>query len=330
MALHEITFTSANGRDEIQAWIYVPAGTPRGVVQVVHGLGEHSRRYIHLINALLDAGFVVAADDHAGHGRTAMTTGIWQDAGQDGARVVVDDEQELRRIVTERFPGLPYVVFGHSWGSMIARALAHAHPQGLAGLALCGVAAQMKGLENPAVPAALDRAIAERGGEALDTDGISGGMFEGVLDRYADPQGPTDWIATEAAVVQDHAVDPYNNFGAPMTLRFARDFFTLYQQANDPAWAEPLARNLPVLILAGDQDPVANFGEGAYHLANGLWDAGFRDVRTRVYTGMRHEVHNEPQSRAEVEHEIVTFVERCAAAGSLPPCSPVSTCATPT
>ena len=118
MALHEVTFASANGRDEIQAWIHVPAAAPRGVVQIIHGLGEHSRRYLHLITALLDAGFVVAADDHAGHGRTAMRSGVWQDAGEDGASVVVQDEQTLREIAAERFPGLPHIVFGHSWGSI--------------------------------------------------------------------------------------------------------------------------------------------------------------------------------------------------------------------
>lgn len=312
MALHEVPFASTNGRDEIQAWIYVPTGEPRGIVQLIHGLGEHSRRYIHLISALLDAGFVVAADDHAGHGRTAMTSGVWQDAGEDGARVVVEDEQRLREIVAERFPGLPLLVFGHSWGSMIARALASTHAEGLAGLAICGVAAQMRGLENPELLAPLDAAIAERGGEALDTDGISAGMFDGVLDRYADVQGPTDWVASDRAVVADHAVDPYNNFGAPMTLRFARSFVDLYAQANAEHWMDPLPKDLPVLVLAGDQDPVANYGEGAYHVANTLWSAGLRDIRTRVYTGMRHEVHNEPGSRADVEAEIIAFAQRCA------------------
>lgn len=312
MALHEVPFTSANGRDEIQAWIYVPTGEPRAIVQVIHGLGEHSRRYLHLISALLDAGFVVAADDHAGHGRTAMVSGVWQDAGEDGASVVVADEQTLRETVTERFPDLPYVVFGHSWGSMIARVLASTYPQCLAGLAICGVAAQMKGLDNPNLAEALDAAIAEHGGSALDSDGISGAMFDGVLDRFGEGAGPTDWVALDRAVVADHAVDPYNNFGAPMTLRFARSFVTLYEQANAAGWEAPLAKDLPVLILAGDQDPVANYGEGAYHVANGLWDAGLRDVRTRVYTGVRHEVHNEPTTRVEAEAEIVAFVEHCA------------------
>ena len=92
MALHEIRFPSANGRDQIHGWIYAPATTPRAIVQIAHGLGEHSRRYLHLISALLDAGFVVAADDHAGHGATAVESGVWDDTGENGAAVVVDDE----------------------------------------------------------------------------------------------------------------------------------------------------------------------------------------------------------------------------------------------
>ncbi len=311
MALHEVPFTSTNERDEIQAWIYVPTAPPRAIVQVIHGLGEHSRRYLHLIAALLEAGFVVAADDHAGHGRTAMKSGIWQDAGDEGERVVVEDEQKLREIVTGRYPDLPYIVFGHSWGSMIARVLAATHPEGLAGLILCGVAAQMKGMENPELPKALAAAIAKDGGDSPDSEGIALAMFEGFLDRYPKGAGPTDWVALDKTIVADHAADPYNNFGVPMSLRFAYSFIELYRQANQ-GWEASLPKDLPVLILAGDQDPVANYGEGAYHVANTLWSAGLQDVRTRVYTGVRHEVHNEPTTRSDVEAEITSFVAHCA------------------
>ena len=97
-----------------------------------------------------------------------------------------------------------------------------------------------------------------------------------------------------------------------MSLRFARSFCELYDLANAEDWMAPLPADLPVLILAGDQDPVAGFGEGAYHVANGLWDAGLRDIRTHVYTGVRHEVHNEPSTRADVEAEIIAFAAHCA------------------
>ena len=55
--LHEVSFASFNGRDQVQGWIYVPACKPKGIVQVIHGFGEHSRRYLHMISAFLDAGY---------------------------------------------------------------------------------------------------------------------------------------------------------------------------------------------------------------------------------------------------------------------------------
>ena len=93
--LHEFSFLSYNDRDQVQAWIYVPAKKPVGVVQLVHGFGEHSRRYFHMIVQYLEAGFVVAADDHVGHGKTAVVNDTWGDWGDKGFETMVEDEKRL-------------------------------------------------------------------------------------------------------------------------------------------------------------------------------------------------------------------------------------------
>ncbi|WP_026927355.1 alpha/beta fold hydrolase [Granulicoccus phenolivorans] len=313
MSLREIEFTSANGRDSIQGWLYTPAAAPKGIVQLIHGLGEHSRRYLHLISALLDAGFAVVADDHAGHGRTAMLSGIWGDAGDDAARVVVADELTLQARAREELPDLPYVVFGHSWGSIIARGMAMDPAAALSGLALCGIAAQMRGLEQT-----LDRAELARlasGEHRVDPvpDTIVAQLFDGFLERFGDGAGPTAWVARDADVVADHARDPYNNFGAPMSARFVQGFADLYDRANGDEFYATLPTDLPVLIIAGEQDPVGNFGEGAFHVANRLHTTGHADVRARVFPGVRHEIHNEPETRADTEQEITDFATRVTA-----------------
>ena len=100
--LHEVKFPSTNGRDEVTGWIYVPAAQPEGIVQLIHGFGEHSRRYFHLIVALMDAGFIVAANDHVGHGATAIANGTCAcaycstDGGTDGGTLAIltDDGSE--------------------------------------------------------------------------------------------------------------------------------------------------------------------------------------------------------------------------------------------
>lgn len=310
MSLREIEFVSANGRDHIQAWVYVPVGVPRAVVQVVHGLGEHSRRYLHLTSALVDAGFVVVADDHAGHGRTAMQQGVWGDAGDGSAHVVVADELTLQAAARELFPGLPYVVFGHSWGSMIARAVASDPRAHLSGLALGGVAAQMRGIEQVLDRPALAGLASGDAAAAPAPQELVGQLFDGFLDRCGEGAGPTDWVALDSDVVADHGRDVFNNFGAPLSARFLQGFVDLYDQVNADSWYAGLPSDLPALILAGGDDPVANYGEGAYHVANRLVESGHSDVRTRVFPGVRHEVHNEPTTRAEAERELIDFVGR--------------------
>ena len=93
--LHEVKFQSFNERDEVYGWIYVPAAKPKGIVQVIHGYGEHSRRYLHMIVRFMDAGFIVAADDHVGHGKTALENDTWGDWGDKGCHTMMEDEHGL-------------------------------------------------------------------------------------------------------------------------------------------------------------------------------------------------------------------------------------------
>ena len=137
--LHEIKFASFNGRDEVTGWIYVPAiAEPEGIVQLVHGFGEHSRRYFHLIVSLMDAGFIVAANDHVGHGATAILNDTWGDWGDAGPHTMMEDEKLFKDAVCEKYPDLPYFMFGHSMGSMIARDFSTKYGDELSGAIYCG------------------------------------------------------------------------------------------------------------------------------------------------------------------------------------------------
>lgn len=309
MALRELEFTSHNGTDTIQAWVYEPAVTPVAVVQLIHGLGEHSRRYLHMTAALVDAGFVVVADDHAGHGRTAMQSGTWGDAGGESATVIVQDEVTLYRKAKELFPDLPYVVFGHSLGSMIARALVLQPGVEVDGLALGGIAVGMRGVESTLDREALKAAVAADG-SAPAADALVGQLFDGFYDRLGPDFGPTDWVARNADVVRDHGRDPFNNFGAPLSNRFLQGFVDVYDQANGDDFFDRLPQ-VPVAIFAGAEDPVTNYGEGAREVARRLEEKG-HDVELHIYPDVRHEVHNEPETRAETENSLIEFVHRAA------------------
>lgn len=305
MAIKDVQYPSSNQRDTIHGWIYTPITPPRAIVQIVHGFGEHSRRYLHMILTLLDMGYIVVANDHVAHGKTAQFNDTWGDPGDKGFMTTVEDEHTLRHMVEEAYPGLPYIMFGHSWGSMIGRAYAEKYHDDMAGLALCGIASQMPSAEN------IDREkihadIAAGKGPEPGLE-YMGALFEGTTERYENP-GPNDWIARSAEVVADHAADP-NNLSSPATIQLMADFVDMYDHIMSDGWADAIPTDLPVYIIAGDGDPVANYGEGAYHVANLLQNRGNRHVTTRVYSGYRHEVHNEPEIREQVEAELIQFIE---------------------
>lgn len=304
MSIREISFPSANGRDTIKAWAYTPLGKPRAVLQLIHGFGEHSRRYLHMISKFQAAGFVVYADDHIGHGKTGYDGGTLGDPHSGGYMTYLKDEKSLHDIARADYPQLPYFVFGHSWGSMLGRAYAALYGEDLAGLMLCGLVSQFKGCEleydDPGIRAALAADTYQPSGEWF------GKVFTGMTDRIESPNGPADWIAVNPDIVADHGGDMFNTFDT--TLELVWDLVELYHFIENPEWAAMVPSGLPVYLISGDQDPCGNYGEGLYHVANLLAESGNR-VSVKAYSGYRHEIHNELELRDEVEAGLISFAE---------------------
>lgn len=303
MSLKEISFPSANGRDTIKAWAYSPLGKPRGIIQLIHGYGEHSRRYLHMIAKYQEAGFVVYADDHLGHGKTGVDNGSLGDPHSGGYMTYLKDEKSLHDIAVADYPDIPFFVFGHSWGSMLARAYAAHYSEDIRGLILCGLCSQWAGCDraytNPDFRAAVEADPYQPAGEWFAR------VFSGMTDRIENPLSPADWIANDPRVVADHAGDPFNTFDT--TLELPWDFVQLYHFIESSQWAPMVPSNIPVYLIAGDQDPCGNYGEGLYHVANLLAENGNK-VSVKAYSGYRHEIHNEPDLRDQVEAGLIAFL----------------------
>ncbi len=299
----EFTFPSHNGRDQVYAWKYLPLGQPRAVVQLMHGFCEHSRRYLHMISAFTQAGFAVYCDDHIGHGKTGVMNHALGDSHAGGFETYLRDEKTLHDRAVSDYPDLPFLVFGHSWGSMLARGYAALYGGDIAALMLCGVVAQWhsceRAYEDAAMRAAYESEPARSAGEWF------GRVFENMNARIDDPVNGSAWLACDSRVVLDHGADPYN---APATtLELLWDLVALNHFIGQDDWAQRVPKHIPVYITGGDQDPVGNYGEGLYHVANQLARTGHRTA-VRVYPGYRHEIHNEPALQDEVEKSLLRFM----------------------
>ncbi len=305
--LHEVSFPSFNERDTVYGWIYVPAAKPAGIVQLVHGFGEHSRRYLHMIVRLMDAGFIVAADDHVGHGKTAVENGRWGDWGCKGPHTMMEDEHTLTGIVKEKYPDLPYFMYGHSMGSFITRDYIASYGDELSGAILCGTSGEFPTAKDGI--AYLEKLVAEGKGE--DSEPTVGAMLMGWMFSRC-PEGVklgNEWICDDPYVQADHAQDPFDAFTKPTSNRAFLYFCQMIDIITGPDWAKKVPKTLPVYNIAGDQDPVGQFGTGVYQVSNWLVQTGHQ-VETKLYSGYRHEIHNYAGLRDEVEAGMIAFLKK--------------------
>lgn len=307
--LHEFSFQSFNQRDQVQAWIYVPAAKPVGIIQLVHGFGEHSRRYLHMISRFLDSGYIVAADDHVGHGRTAVVNNAWGDWGDRGVHTMMEDEHTLTGLVKEKYPGLPYFLFGHSMGSFITRDYITAYGGELAAAVLCGTSGVFPGLQEGMTM--LQAAVDAGQGEASDPN-AAGALLGWMCERCTEEiRFGNEWICADPFVQADHAMDPLDAFSRPTSNRSFLDFCRMIDIITGPAWAEKVPKDLPIFNIAGGEDPVGQYGEGVRQVSRWLEDSGHK-VTTRIYEGYRHEIHNYSDLKDQVERDILDFLQSIA------------------
>lgn len=311
----EFGFPSWDDRSTIHAIVWLPAdglpARPRGIVQLIHGMSEHIERYDTFARFLVQNGFIVCGHDHIGHGHSVSTRAeLGHMPPENGADVLVEDVDTLRYIVAHAFgPELPYFIFGHSMGSFTLRVYLTRHGEGLAGAILCGTG------QKPQIISLAGNALANLGakvrGDHAKSDLIHT-MADGAFTRAVDdPQTEFDWISTDRANIEEYIRDDLNGFQFTLGGYAALTRLTLL--AANLELAKKIPNDLPLLFIAGAQDPVGDSGAGVKAAADMMEKAGAEDVEVILYDGMRHEVLNEADA-AIVFDDILAWLDAVLAA----------------
>ena len=302
-------FDSCSGLAEIYYRVWKPVNkSPRGAVQVVHGMAEHGERYEGFAAALCAAGFDVWVMDLLGHGESAAGKDELGYFGREhGWKNLVGDIRLMTRRMRETYPDdLPIFLYGHSMGSFLARAYCERYSEDLAGAAFCGTSAP-----NPAAPAGIFMAklIAALRGETHRSallDNIAFGQYN---SKYpGKPRTKFDWLNTDEAEVDKYIAD--DRCGFLFTARGMLDLFSLLKSVSSKQWFTSIPYQLPVLVIGGGQDPVAGYGKGMELVARRLREAGCNRLTCTVFPEMRHEILLEP-ARDEVYAAIIQWLN-CA------------------
>lgn len=242
-----------------QGWL--PSATPRAVLLIVHGLAEHSGRYMNVASHFVSRGYAVYGLDHRGHGRSPGLRCYTERFSH-----YPDDLKVFLSIVRRRHDSTPLFILGHSVGATIATAYASRHRGGADGLITTGASLKVGESLSP-----LHIAIARLLSRLLPKTGVT------VLDASA--------ISRDESVVKAYINDPLVYRGkikARTGAEIIRTMLKLPQQMPQI--------KLPILIMHGGADRLSD-PEGSRMLYERV---GSKDKTLKLYEGFYHEILNEP------------------------------------
>lgn len=282
-----------------------PEQPPRAIIQLSHGMAEHSARYARFAAALCEHGYGVYANDHRGHGQTATSPDdLGHYADEHGWDKVVSDQVELLAEIKSRHPDVPVFMMGHSMGSYIARAAALRVGAELGGLVLSGTNHDHPGLYKTfRLVAAAERARLGKRGKSKLLYKLS---FESFNKQIEHPRTEADWLSRDPTEVDKYVADPLCGYQCSTQLWW--DMFGGLVEIFSQARIATLPKQLPIYILAGERDPLNNRLAAIKKLHMALEEAHLADVTLRVYQGARHELLNET-NRDEVTRDLIGWLD---------------------
>ncbi len=293
----------------VNRWIPDSIEDIKGVVQLHHGLAEHSLRYDRLGSILAENGWVLNAYDMRGHGKTAENaekkgTGIFGKlADKDGFNRVVDDLHEIIDNVKKDFAGKKTVLLGHSFGSFVSQGYIEKYGNDINACILCGTAGP-----NPALVAvgkiAANIVKSVKGPDSI-VPLLSKMAFGSYNKRIKNPSSPNSWLSANELNVQMYEADQWCGF--PLTTSFFCDMLSGLSQIHKLPNIKAIPNELPVFFIFGSEDPVGSYGESIRKLHKIYQDKGMKKVYIKEYAGDRHEILNE-DDKESVEADIIGWI----------------------
>ena len=284
------TFTVPGAADGVQlSTLVIAPESPKAVVQFVHGMAEHKERYIPVMNFLSESGFACVICDLRGHGESVKSQKELGWMGKGGMRALVDDVHCVTDWAKTQYPGLPFFLFGHSMGSMIVRSYLKKYDRDIDGLFVCGSPSK-----NPAAGLGnfLAGCIGVLSGQHHRSKFLAN-LCTGKNDQKFKGDGIRNaWLSTNRANVQEYNNDPLCGFIFTVN-GYRNGVFRLMKDIYSEKGWEVTHPELPIHFIAGADDPCIINLKKFSKAVSFLRGRGYREVTSKVYPGMRHEILNE-------------------------------------
>ncbi|MBQ6264469.1 MAG: alpha/beta fold hydrolase [Clostridia bacterium] len=286
--MKELTITAQDGLG-LSAALF-EKDDPKAVIQVIHGAMEHKERYYHFCSFLNEQGYAVIVSDNRGHG--ASVNDRYFLGNFDDPMKIVEDQFEITKYIKGHYPGKDLYMFGHSFGSMLARIYLQEHDDEIKKLVLTGTMF-------PMLIAEAGTALAK-----WNSRKFGGSTYKGPVPAIAN-SGVDLWVCADPDTMQAYRNDPlvqnckYTNDSVKGLI----EADSLLKKTGAYKVKNP---SLPILTANGKNDVCRGTFLGLNKTVRLLNKIGYNRVFTITYPGMRHEVINETD-KASVYDDIVRF-----------------------
>ena len=302
MKIKEMTVNSNYDGLPLKGVVYEPDETPKGIVQLVHGMVEYKARYEHVLRFFAENGYVTACFDQRGHGESVLSEEDFGWFGDFKGKAIVDDCAQVTKCLQKEYPNLKSYLFGHSMGSMVVRCYLHENDGLIDKLIVCGSPSN-----NPAsgMAIALTKIVRLFKG-ARHRSPFFAYLSTGKGNEDFAKSGKGSWLTRDEDFVNAYNADPKCKFR--FTVNGFENLFRLMKNTYTKRLYKVQKPNLPIFFIAGSDDAVIGNAEKWEKAMAFLRKTGYKDVRGKLYEGMRHEVHNEI-GKEEVLSDILAFIE---------------------
>lgn len=296
----EFYVNSSDGAHMIHGYRwYDPEIKAKGVLQIVHGMLEYIDRYEELAEYMASAGYFVAGHDHLGHGESVNDPSELGYVGPQGAVLWLRDIELVRKMAASYAPKVPFIMLGHSMGSYLVRRYLIYHGERVNGAVIMGTGHQ------PALLVKTGLAVSYlsmlRKGSRGQSSLLNNLTCEGFAKRYPDNAHTGSWMSRDPQVLIHALQDPKMNF--QFTLNAFEALFRTVEEVVDAKRAARMPKDLPLLILSGEEDPVGENGKGVRRFTAMLRKIGMKNITCTLYPKNRHELIHD-LDKEQVKEEI--------------------------
>lgn len=299
MTTEYFEFTGAGGTG-LPAVLWLPECAPTALLQIAHGMTEHMGRYETLAAHLTSQGIAVAGFDLRGHGKNpgeAHTASF----GEGGWARSVEDMHLFFRLLEQKFPRVPHYMLGFSLGSFLLREYLGQYPRGIAGAVIMGTGHQpgwLMGMMMGIVKGQIRKAGFDR-----TTDLVRQLSFGSYNQKFRPARTEADWLCSDEAQLNLYLADPLVRRDISSGLFW--ELLGSMKRAGTPGFCASWEKEMPVLLLSGQADPVGGEGKGVLAVRKQLENAGVRNITFRTFPDARHDLLHEEAICAEAVRQCI-------------------------